>query len=304
MNTNKPNIFDVIVIGGGPGGLSSGLYASRQGLSTLLIEASLLTGGQMLNTETIDNYIGSKSQNAIELSEYMFNDAIKYGLEVVSGEKVMLLSKVGSLFKINTDKEVYHSYSVIVATGTKHRTITDKDINGVSYCAVCDAPFYSGLDVAVIGGGQSAVESALLLSELANSVTLIHRRNKLRNEYDKQLLYGRKNINFYWDNQVKDIKQNGKKIDLSISDNITLSFDGVFPCIGQDVDVSFIQDNLVELSPSNKIRVNGLQRTFTDGLYAVGDVVEFPFNQVAIAVSQGAIAALDIYHFLKYVRTT
>ena len=177
MNTNKPNLFDVIVIGGGPGGLSSGLYASRQGLSTLLIESSLLTGGQMLNTDIIDNYIGAATQEAVELSNYMLKDATKYNLQIHEDEQVISVTKAGDIFTVKTNKTTYNSLTVIIAVGSKHKKITNKDLKHISYCAVCDAPFYSGLDVAVVGGGQTAVESALLLSDVAKSVTLIHRRD-------------------------------------------------------------------------------------------------------------------------------
>lgn len=302
MSTSKPNLFDVIVIGGGPGGLSSGLYASRQGLSTLLIEASLLTGGQMLNTEIIDNYIGAATQEAIELSSYMLEDASKYNLQINEDEKVINLTKSGNVFIVKTDKATYNALTVIVAVGSKHTKITNKDLKHISYCAVCDAPFYSDLDVAVIGGGQTAVESALLLSDVAKSVTLIHRRDKLRNEYEKKNLYRKHNINYMWNTQVLDIKPVNGKLQLEFNNGQYVLFDGLFPCIGQTVDVGFIDSELINKTKDGKIIVSNLQKTITDGLFAIGDVTDFPHQQVAIAVSQGAIASLEAYKFINLIK--
>lgn len=302
MNTSKPNLFDVIVIGGGPGGLSSGLYASRQGLSTLLIEASLLTGGQMLNTEIIDNYIGAATQEAIELSNYMLEDASKYNLQINEDEKVINLTKSGDVFIVKTDKATYHALTVIIAVGSKHTKITNKDLKHISYCAVCDAPFYSDLDVAVVGGGQTAVESALLLSDIAKSVTLIHRRDKLRNEYEKKNLYKKHNINYMWRAQVLDIKPIDGKLQLELNNGQYVLFDGLFPCIGQTVDVGFIDNELITQTKDGKIIVSNLQKTITDGLFAIGDVTDFPHQQVAIAVSQGAIASLEAYKFINSIK--
>lgn len=302
MNTSKPNIFDVIVVGGGPGGLSSGLYASRQGLSTLLIESSLLTGGQMLNTDVIDNYIGAATQEAVELSNHMLEDASKYNLQINEDEKVISVIKTGDIFTVKTNKATYNSLTVIIAVGSKHTKITNKDLKHISYCAVCDAPFYSDLDVAVVGGGQTAVESALLLSDVAKSVTLIHRRDKLRNEYEKKNLYKKHNISYMWNAQVLDIKPINGKLQLELNNGQYVLFDGLFPCIGQTVDVSFIDNELITQTKDGKIIVNNLQKTITDGLFAIGDVTDFPHQQVAIAVSQGAIASLEAYKFINSIK--
>ena len=302
MNTSKPNIFDVIVVGGGPGGLSSGLYASRQGLSTLLIESSLLTGGQMLNTDVIDNYIGAATQEAVELSNHMLEDASKYNLQINEDEKVISVIKTGDIFTVKTNKSTYNSLAVIIAVGSKHTKITNKDLKHISYCAVCDAPFYSGLDVAVVGGGQTAVESALLLSDIAKSVTLIHRRDKLRNEYEKKSLYKKHNINYMWNTQVLDIKPVNGRLQLELNNGQYVLFNGLFPCIGQTVDVSFIDKELITQTKDGKIIVNNLQKTITDGLFAIGDVTNFPHQQVAIAVSQGAIASLEAYKFINSIK--
>lgn len=302
MNTTKPNLFDVIVIGGGPGGLSSGLYASRQGLSTLLIESSLLTGGQMLNTDIIDNYIGAATQEAVELSNYMLEDASKYNLQIHEDEQVISVTKTGDIFTVKTNKTTYNSLTVIIAVGSKHTKITNKDLKHISYCAVCDAPFYSDLDVAVVGGGQTAVESALLLSDVAKSVTLIHRRDKLRNEYEKKNLYKKHNINYMWNTQVLDIKPVNGKLQLELNHGQYALFDGLFPCIGQTVDVSFIDSELITQTKDGKIIVSNLQKTTTDGLFAIGDVTDFPHQQVAIAVSQGAIASLEAYKFINSIK--
>lgn len=302
MNSNKPIIFDVIVIGGGPGGLSSGLYASRQGLSTLLIEAAPLTGGQMLNTDIIDNYIGAATQEAVELSNYMLEDASKYNLQIHEDEKVISVTKSGNIFTVKTNKNEYNSLTIIVAVGSKHKKITNKELKHVSYCAVCDSPFYSDLDVAVVGGGQTAVESALLLADIAKSVTLIHRRDKLRNEHEKNSLYKKRNINYMWNTQVLDIKPINGKLQLELNNGQCVLFDGLFPCIGQNVDVSFIDNDLISITKEGKIIVNNLQKTITDGLFAIGDVTDFPHQQVTIAVSQGAIAALEAYKFINLIK--
>lgn len=297
-------MYDVIIIGAGPGGMSAGLYTSRSGLKTLLLEKEWITGGQMNNTEAVDNYLGSATEDAFKLADKMY-DQIENDVDLKMGNNIVDVvynDKNKTFSVLNSDGEEYISKVVIVATGTKHKSLSVLDnYGGISYCAVCDFPFYEDKDVAVIGGGDSALESALLLSEKSKYVYLIHRREKYRAK--PHLIKAIKNKNNIIELLdcivVGGLANKNNNIDTLFIDNmfldetISLNVDGVFPEIGSIPNSNFLSNELVEKNDNGEI-----VSSKNDQLFIVGDVSDTKHRQIAIAVSDGAKAGLDSYDMI------
>lgn len=305
-------VYDVIIVGGGPAGLSAGLYSSRANLSTLIID-KLSVGGQLWNTEAIDNYIGGFSTNSFELAMKMEEDAKSYGAEIINGEVVNITKLDNGLFKLDKySGRVYYAKVVILATGTENnKLLPEKEenvTNGISYCAICDAPFYNGGDVAVVGAGDSAVEAVQLLSDVCHHVYMIVRKDHLRTDkYSLQSLIDMKNVTIMFQSNITEFytDENGK---LTSIDVVTNSFDknetvnlqvmGLFPNIGGKPRLEMLSQLDVE-THNNFIKVNDKLETNIKGLYAIGDVVSPVYRQVAIAVGHGALASLHAYDYIK-----
>ena len=301
-------MYDVIIIGAGPGGMSAGLYTSRSGLKTLLLEKEWITGGQIVNTEIVDNYLGSATEGAFELADKMY-DQIKDDVELKMGSNVIdiIYNDESKTFKVlNSDGEEYVSKIVIAATGTKHKSLPVLDgYNGISYCAVCDFPFYEDENVAVIGGGDSALESALLLSEKSKYVYLIHRLEKYRAK--PHLIKAIKNKNNIIElldcTVVGGLANDNNNIETLFIDNmflgeiIDLNIKGVFPEIGSIPNSNFLSNELVEKNDNGEIVASK-----NDQLFIVGDVSDAKHKQIAIAVSDGAKAGLDAYDMITRLK--
>ena len=300
-------IYDVIIIGSGPAGMSAGLYASRANLDTLIIERGL-PGGQMLNTDTIENYIGAESVNAQELSNKMHEDSLAFGANYAYGN-ISEVKRVDDLIHVSTAKKTYLTKTAIVATGTIHKKLeVDGEIEnegrGISYCATCDGPFFQDKRIAVVGGGDSALESANYLTQYGD-VVLIHRRNEYRGEPHLQDLV-RKNpkITELLNNEV--VRVNDKDNSVSsielynnqISDNATLDVDGVFINVGQLPQTQFLDDEL--LTDIGWVKVDKEYHTPEKGIFAIGDVIEKDVRQVANAVGEGS----EVIHYVfNYIQT-
>ena len=294
-------MYDVIIIGAGPGGMSASLYTSRSGLKTLLLEKEWITGGQMNSTEMVDNYLGSATEDAFELAEKMYNQ-IKDDVDLKMGNNIVDVvynDKNKTFSVLNSDGEEYISKVVIVATGTKHKSLPVLDnYNGISYCAVCDFPFYEDKDVAVIGGGDSALESALLLSEKSKKVYLIHRREKYRAKpHLIKAVKNKDNISELLDcTVVGGLANDNNNIETLFVDNmflseiIDLNVKGVFPEIGSIPNSNFLSSELVEKNSNGEIVASKNEQ-----LFIVGDVTDTKHKQIAIAVADGAKAGLDAY---------
>ena len=300
-------IYDVIIIGSGPAGMSAGLYASRANLDTLIIERGL-PGGQMLNTDTIENYIGAESVNAQELSNKMHEDSLAFGANYAYGN-ISEVKRVDDLIHVSTAKKTYLTKTAIVATGTIHKKLgVDGEIEnegrGISYCATCDGPFFQDKRIAVVGGGDSALESANYLTQYGD-VVLIHRRNEYRGEPHLQDLV-RKNpkITELLNNEV--VRVNDKDNSVSsielynnqISANATLDVDGVFINVGQLPQTQFLDDEL--LTDIGWVKVDKEYHTSEKGIFAIGDVIEKDVRQVANAVGEGS----EVIHYVfNYIQT-
>lgn len=302
-------MYDLIIIGGGPGGLSAALYASRSKLKTLVIEGTI-EGGQIAGTADVENYPGIIKIDGMELGQVMKQQCENFGAEIIY-ETVEKVDLEGTVKKVTAGDKVYESKTVIVATGAKPREMGvpgEKEFQGrgVSYCATCDAAFYQDLPVYVIGGGDSAVDEALFISKFASTVYIVHRRDELRaskNLQDRAM--NTPNIKFIWDTVVEEVK--GDKIvkelvlkNKKTGEVTTISSDkelfGIFVFIGNVAQTELFKDVLT--LKDGYIVTNEEMETNIEGVYAIGDVRSKKIRQVVTAASDGAIAAINAERYI------
>jgi len=302
-------IFDVIILGGGPAGLTAGIYAARETLDVLLLEKSL-TGGIPAIVDLIENYPGfPEGINGMELMQKIRAQADRFGLQVSEFEEVSKIIAEAGRFKIITENKRYATRSVIIATGGQPRKLgipAEEEYlgRGVSYCATCDGPLYRDADLIVVGGGNAAVQEALFLTKFAKRVTIVHRRDKLRAQpiLQERALKNEK-ITIMWNAVVSNIYGNqqveGAEIrNVQTGDKINLPVQGVFIFIGWLPNTEFVH-GLVQLDGEQHIVTDAEMRTSIPGIFAVGDVRSKPFRQIAEAVGEGAIAALAVSKYLE-----
>ena len=295
----ETRIYDMIVVGGGPGGYTAALYAARAGLDTLVLE-KLSAGGQMALTEEIDNYPGYEDGiDGFTLAEKMQRQAERFGArtEYAQVDRIDLAAVPKVL---ETSEGVFYARTVALATGANPRELGlagEEALvgRGVAYCAACDGMRYRGKTVAVVGGGNSAAADALLLSRIAEKVVLIHRRDHLRatKVYHEPLMKAA-NLEFRWNSTVTELLHNGKLTGLRLKDVHTgaesvLSCDGVFISVGRKPATELVQGQL-NLDPGGYVVADETTATSVPGVYAVGDVRTKPLRQVVTAVADGATA--------------
>ncbi|EHJ51668.1 thioredoxin-disulfide reductase [Streptococcus macacae] len=300
-------MYDIIIIGSGPAGMTAALYAARGNLKVAVLEQGA-PGGQMNNTSDIENYPGYELISGPELSMKMYEPLEKFGVENLYGI-VTAVEDHGSVKKVITDDDIYESKTVIVATGAKHRllTVAGEDTytsRGVSYCAVCDGAFFRGQDLLVVGGGDSAVEEALFLTRFANKVTIIHRRDELRaQKLLQERAFANDKIEFIWDSVVKEIKGNDTKVTSVSIENVktgqvsTQPFGGIFIYVGLD-PVSAMVADLGITDAEGWIPTDEKMQTQKAGIFAIGDVRQKDLRQITTAVGDGAVAAQAAYHYI------
>ena len=299
-------MYDTIIIGAGPAGMTAALYAARSNLKVALIEGGL-PGGQMNNTSDIENYPGYANISGPELSEKMFEPLENLGVEHLYGF-VETIEDHGDVKKVITDDEEFETRTVIVATGSKHRLLGvpgEEELNsrGVSYCAVCDGAFFRDQDLLVVGGGDSAVEEAIFLTQFAKSVTIVHRRDELRAQKVLQdRAFANDKINFIWDSVVKEIKGENR-VESIVIENVKTNqvtehaFGGVFIYVGLDPVSDFTKDLQIQ-DESGWIVTDDHMKTSVAGVFAVGDVRQKDLRQVTTAVGDGAIAGQEAYKYI------
>lgn len=299
-------MYDTIIIGAGPAGMTAALYAARSNLKVALIEGGL-PGGQMNNTSDIENYPGYANISGPELAEKMFEPLENLGVEHLYGF-VKNIENHGDEKKVITDDQEFETRTVIVATGSKHRLLGvpgEEELNsrGVSYCAVCDGAFFRDQDLLVVGGGDSAVEEAIFLTQFAKSVTIVHRRDELRAQkvlQDRAFANGK--INFIWDSVVKEIKGENR-VESVVIENVKTNqvtehaFGGVFIYVGLDPVSDFTKDLQIQ-DESGWIVTDDHMKTSVAGVFAVGDVRQKDLRQVTTAVGDGAIAGQEAYKYI------
>jgi len=305
-------IYDTIIIGGGPAGYTAGIYAARDNLDTLLLEREI-SGGIAGITDLIDNYPGfPEGITGMDLMQQFKKQGEKFGVQIQEFAEVQDIHKEESYFHLTTDKETYRTRTVIIATGGTPRKLQLKKERallgrGVSYCATCDGPFYKDAEIAVVGGGDAAVQEALYLTKFAQKVTVIHRRDQLRAApYLQDRAFANDKIRFQWDSVVADIlgEEQVEGLQLKNVKTGTLSeikVEGVFIFIGWTPNTDFVKE-LLELDEVGWIVTDGDMNTSVKGIYAVGDVRAKKFRQISTAVGDGTTGALAASEYVSILK--
>ena len=297
-NTTK-HIYDMIVVGGGPGGYAAALYAARAGLDTVVLE-KLSAGGQMALTEQIDNYPGFEDGiDGFSLGEKMKRGTERFGVETKLTE-VLSLDLSGTVKKAETSEGPLFARTIVVATGAGPRELgieSEQELigKGVNYCAACDGMFYKNKTVVIAGGGNAAAADALILSRICKKVIVVHRRDTLRATkiYHEPLMKA-ENVEFRWDSEIIELLHDEKVIGIRLrnvktGEETTLACDGVFVSIGRKPSSELVKDQ-VEVDPAGYIIADESTRTNIPGVFAVGDVRTKALRQVVTAVADGATA--------------
>ena len=306
-------MYDIVIIGAGPAGLSAGLYAARAGMKTLIVEKETI-GGQIALTMNVDNYPGiMNSPTGPELTDVMLKQAMEFGAEKLSAE-IIELDLSSKIKKIKTDKVTLEAKAVIIATGANPRKLgipgeEEFTGKGVAYCATCDGPFYSGLEVYVIGGGDAALEEALFLTKFARKVTVVYRGPKMRAARTIQdKVFAHEKIEVILNSEIKEIKGamgvtqmtmvNNKTGETTLVEPTNGDSDfGVFIFIGYVPNTSLVSDQL-EMD-GGYIVTDDEMATSIEGVYASGDVRRKSVRQVVTATSDGAIAAINASKYIE-----
>lgn len=304
------NLYDILIIGGGPGGMAAAIYGSRSRLKTAILEKGRL-GGQAATTEELENYPGfSRGQTGPALMESMVEHAISFGTEIIH-EEVIDLELEADIKRVRTKSgHEYLAKTIILATGAEPKSLNIKGEHshrgkGVSYCATCDADFFEELDVIVVGNGDAAVEEAIYLTKFAETVTIIVRRTEgnLRcNKTSAERAFANPKIKWVWDSVLEEIRGDGLVDSVVIKNLKTGEFSlmetsGVFFFVGTAPKTNILQGK-VKLNQEGYIITNDLMETSLPGVYAVGDVREKFLRQVVTAVSDGATAAVAAERYL------
>ncbi len=296
---SKQHVYDMVVIGGGPGGYTAALYAARGGLDTIVLE-KLSAGGQMALTHQIDNYPGfEEGVDGFSLAEKMQQQAERFGAKSEYAE-VFRVDLAAEPKVVETSEGTFLGKTVVLAAGANPKELgVEKEAQlvgrGVAYCAACDGMFYRGKTVVVVGGGNSAAADALLLSRIAKKVILVHRRDTLRaTKIYHQPLMNAENVEFRWNSTVTELLHGDKLTGIRLRDVKTgeeseLTCDGVFVSVGRKPATEFLEGQL-ELDPGGYIVAGETTETTIPGVYAVGDIRTKLLRQVVTAVSDGAMA--------------
>jgi thioredoxin-disulfide reductase len=300
-------MYDVIIIGSGPAGMTAGIYAVRREMKTLIIGKEL--GGQLIWANEIENYPGFETIKSFELIQRIKQQASNAGVEFKDDEVKKIEKTIDGNFVLYTNKESFESKTVIISMGLSPRRLAvpgEVEFNGkgVSYCANCDGPFYKGKKVAIVGGGNSALDAAEFMSKVASQVYLIH-RNEIFKAFDTLIneVKTRNNIEIIMNTEIKDIQGSGKVERIILGNRNTseikeVDLDGVFIEVGRIASTDLVSE-LVERNEKNQIIVKNNMETKTPGLFAAGDVTECEFKQITIAMGQATVAALSAYQYIQ-----
>ena len=303
-------VRDVIIVGSGPAGYTAAVYTARANLKPLLLAGSVTAGGELMNTTDVENYPGfPEGIMGPDLMENFEKQAARFGTEI-QFEDVTALDLEGDVKTVTIGTgETFKARSIILSTGSAYRELglpNEKRLSGhgVSWCATCDGFFFKDQDIAVIGGGDSAMEEALFLTKFAKSVTVVHRRDTLRASKimaDRALAHEK--INFVWNTGVEDVLGQDKVTALRLKNLVDgteseLAVTGVFVAIGNDPRTDLVKGKL-ELTAEGTIAVDGrTSKTSVQGVFAAGDVIDPTYRQAITASGSGCVAALDVEHYL------
>ncbi|MEE1621507.1 thioredoxin-disulfide reductase [Zafaria sp. J156] len=303
-------VRDVIIVGSGPAGYTAAVYTARANLNPLVVAGSVTAGGELMNTTDVENFPGFREGiMGPDLMDNMQAQAERFGAEILF-EDVVSVELEGPVKQVVLGNgDVHRARAVILSTGSAYRELgvpREKELSGhgVSWCATCDGFFFRDQEIAVVGGGDSAMEEALFLTKFASKVTVIHRRDSLRASKimaDRALEHPK--IEFIWNTAVEafegEAKVSGVKLrNLVDSSQTTLAVTGVFVAIGNDPRTELIKD-VLELTPEGTISVQGrTSKTNLEGVFAAGDVIDPTYRQAVTAAGSGCVAALDVEHYL------
>lgn len=303
-------VRDVIIVGSGPAGYTAAVYTARANLKPLLLAGSVTAGGELMNTTDVENYPGFPDGiMGPDLMENFEKQAARFGTEI-QFEDVTDLDLDGDIKTVTIGSgETFQARTIILSTGSAYRELglpNEKRLSGhgVSWCATCDGFFFKDQDIAVIGGGDSAMEEALFLTKFAKSVTVVHRRDSLRASKimaDRALAHEK--INFIWNSGVEDVLGQDKVTGLRLKNLVDgteteLAVTGVFVAIGNDPRTELVKGKL-DLTPEGTIAVDGrTSKTSVQGVFAAGDVIDPTYRQAITASGSGCVAALDVEHYL------
>ena len=297
-------MYDLIIIGAGPAGLTAGIYAKRAAKKVLVLEA-LSYGGQIINTPDIENYPGEAHISGFEFATKLYSQAKELGVEIVN-QKVIELANQNDYKEIKTNSEIYKAKAVIIATGCTNRKLglelEDNLIGkGVSYCATCDGNFFKGRDVAVVGGGNTALEDALFLSDIVNKVYLIHRRDEFRADQKiVDLIKEKNNIELVLNSNITKLIANDRLEEIEINETKTIKVDGLFVAIGR-IPNNDIYKSLVTVDESGYIISDEKCHTNVEGIFVAGDNRTKEIRQLVTATSDGAVSAIEAVKYLNSI---
>lgn len=305
-------IYDLIIIGSGPAGLCAAIYAQRARLSCITIERNYTSGGQVINTYEVDNYPGLPGINGFDMAQQFRTHAEKLGAEFVEAEVEKIELSDDNVKKVVTDGKCYYAKALIVATGAKHRTLLVKGEEelsgmGVSYCATCDGAFFKNKTVAVVGGGDVAVEDAIFLARTCEKVYLVHRRDELRAAKALQeAAFAEEKIVPVWNSVVTEIVGEDKVESIKLKNTSTnekeeIAVDGVFVAVGILPNTELFQ-GILTLNENGYIQAGEDGKTNVAGIFAAGDVRTKHLRQIITAAADGANAVSSVQEYLIEVR--
>jgi thioredoxin reductase (NADPH) len=301
--------WDLIIIGAGAAGLAAGIYGARSGLKTLVLEEKM-AGGTTAEAPLVENYPGFQNISGMELTQKMVAQCRGTGVIIREFENVLSLDLEGEKKIVKTNKTTYDAKAVIIASGSHYSEIGvpgEKEFlgRGVSYCGICDGPLFKGKRVLVVGGGNSALITALYIAGLASEIKLAHRRGTFRAEEALvKALKEKANVEILWNTEVKEVKGGKLVNEVTIFNRNTgetkeLLVDGVFVQVGETPNSQLAKEAGVEVDEGGYIIVDIRQRTNIVGVYAAGDVTNHPVKQIGTAVGQGITAALEAYGYIR-----
>ena len=301
--------YDLIIVGAGAAGLSAGIYGVRSGLKTIVLEEKL-AGGTTGDAPWVENYPGFQNISGTELAQKMVAHAKSAGVKISEFEKVVKMDLEDERKVVETDKGTYEARVVIIASGSEYRhlgVLGEKELRGrgVSYCGLCDGPFFKNKLVLVAGGGNSALMTALYLAHIGSDVKVAHRREAFRAEEALiQALKSAENIEVLWNSEINEILGDKMVRGVRVFNNKTgenreLPFDGVFIQVGETPNSETAKEAGVSVNENNYVIIDGLQHTNLEGVYAAGDVTNHPVKQIGTAVGQGITAAIEAFVYVR-----
>lgn len=297
-------MYDLIIVGCGPAGMTAAIYALRDGKKVLILEKETI-GGKISSSPLVQNYPGFQKISGAELSDKLYEQVLNLGGTIEIEEVLKIVP--GEIKRVITDENEYEARAIILASGSKYRHLeieSEEDYigNGISFCTICDGAFYKGRDVAVVGGANSAIVNTLALSEICNKVYLIVRKEELRGAKEQiDELKAKENVQIIYNANVVKLLGDDELEKIVIDKNGTLeeiSVDGMFLSVGQIPEVNYVNDEL-KLSNDHYIKSNEDCQTNLDGIFVAGDVRDKKIRQLTTAVNDGTIAALNAIEYLK-----